>query len=55
MVRSYHVEKKQWTTRGNLRYEQKETCFKAVELNGAIFVVMCKFRMKTTKKNKSLA
>lgn len=43
MVRSYHIGEKRWTTRGNLRHEHKETCFKAVELNNAIFVVMCKF------------
>lgn len=42
MVCSYHIEQKQWTARGNLKLEHKETCFKAVELNGAIFVVMCK-------------
>ncbi|XP_055296570.1 uncharacterized protein LOC129565580 [Sitodiplosis mosellana] len=46
MVRSYHIKQKQWTTRGNLRNENnenQETCFKAVELNGAIFVVMSGF------------
>ncbi|XP_031629439.1 uncharacterized protein LOC116344811 [Contarinia nasturtii] len=42
-VRSYHIERKQWTSRGLLRIENKENCFKATELNGSIFVVMSCF------------
>lgn len=42
-VRSYHIEQQKWTARGILRHENKDTCFKAVELNGSIFVVMCEF------------
>lgn len=42
MVRSYHIGRKEWTARGTLRHEHKESCFKAVVLNGSIYVVMCK-------------
>lgn len=41
IVRSYHIEQEKWTARGNLRHEHKETYFKAIVLNGSIFVVMC--------------
>lgn len=44
MVRSYHIDRKEWTARGNLRHGHKETCFKAVALNGSIYAVMCKIQ-----------
>lgn len=42
MVRCFNLDEKEWTERGNLRHEYKETCFKAIALNGSIYVVMCK-------------
>lgn len=42
MVRSYHFGQKEWTARGNLRHENKDTGFKAITMNGSIYVVMCK-------------
>lgn len=45
MVRSYHVGRNEWTERGSLRQEEKETCFKAIALDETIYVVMCMTRM----------
>lgn len=43
MVRSYHVDSKVWTERGNLKYDEqrKDEFFKAVALDESIYVVMC--------------
>lgn len=40
-VRSYHIGRKEWTDRGNLQYDKKEACFKAIALGETIYVVMC--------------
>lgn len=41
MVRSYDIGKKEWSEHGNLQYEKKDRCFKAIALNETIYVVMC--------------
>lgn len=41
-VRSYHIDRKQWTERGSFwQAEHKATGIKAITLNESIYVVMC--------------